>query len=57
MNSHANWSTTGQKVQSGNFICLQLELATQSSREAKPLASSVLKKKKPDSSHSIIILV
>ena len=35
MNSHANWSIIGQKVQSGNSICSQLELATQSSREAK----------------------
>ena len=43
MNSHASWSTTGQKVQSGNFVCLWLELATQSSREAKSPVSFVLK--------------
>ena len=43
MNSHANWSIIGQKVQSGNFVCSQLELATQSSREAKSPTSSVLK--------------
>ena len=43
MNSHASWSTTGQKVQSGNSVCSQLELATQSSREAKLPTSSVLK--------------
>ena len=39
MNSHTSWSTTGQKVQFGS----RLELATQSSREAKSSASSVLK--------------
>ena len=43
MNSHASWSTTGQKVQSENSVCSWLELTTQSSREAKSLASSVLK--------------
>ena len=43
MNSYASWSITGQKVQSGNSVCSQLELATQSSREAKSPASSVLK--------------
>ena len=43
MNSHASWSTIGQKVQSGNSVYSQLELVTQSSREAKPLANSVLK--------------
>ena len=43
MNSHANWSIIRQKVQSGNSVCSQLELATQSSREAKSPANSVLK--------------
>ena len=43
INSHANWSTTGQKFQSRNFVCSRLELATQSGCEAKSPASSVLK--------------
>ena len=43
MNSHANWSTTGQKVQFGNSVCSRLELATQSSHETKPPASFILK--------------
>ena len=43
MNSQASWSTTGQKVQSGNSVCSQLELVTQSSRKAKPPTSFVLK--------------
>ena len=43
MDSHANWSIIGQKVQSGNFVCSQLELATQSSREAKSPTNSILK--------------
>ena len=43
MNSHASWSTTGQKVQSGNSVCSRLELATQTSHEAKPPTNSVLK--------------
>ena len=43
MNSHASWSTTVQKIQSGNSVYSRLELATQSSREAKSPASSVLK--------------
>ena len=43
MNSHASWSTTGQKVQFGSCVCSRLELATQSSREAKSPANSVLK--------------
>ena len=40
---HASWSTTGQKIQTGRSVTLRLELVTQSSRESKPLASSVLK--------------
>ena len=40
---HASWSTTGQKVQTGRSVTLWLELATQSSRESKPPASSILK--------------
>ena len=43
LNCHDSCSTTGQKVQTGHSVSLQLELATQSSREAKSLASSVLK--------------
>ena len=41
---HASWSTTGQKVQTGHSISLWLELVTQSSREAKPPANSILEK-------------
>ena len=44
MNRQASWSTTGQKVQSGRSVNSWLELETQSSREAKPPASSVLEK-------------
>ena len=40
---YASWSTIGQKVQIGHSITLRLELAAQSSREAKLPASSVLK--------------
>ena len=40
---HASESTTGQKVQTGHLVSLRLELTAQSSREAKPPASSVLK--------------
>ena len=40
---HASWSTTGQKVQTGRSVTSWLELAAQSSREAKLSASSVLK--------------
>ena len=40
---HASWSTTGQKVQTSSLVTSWLELATQSSRESKPPASSVLK--------------
>ena len=41
---HASWSTTGQKVQTGHSVSLRLELAAQSSCEAKLPASSILKK-------------
>ena len=41
---HASWSTTGRKVQTGHSVSSWLELATQSSREAKPPASFVLEK-------------
>ena len=40
---HANWSTTGQNRTTGHLVTSRLELATQSSREAKPWASPVLK--------------
>ena len=41
---HASWSTTGQIVQTGHLVSSRLELTAQSSREAKPPASSVLEK-------------
>ena len=44
LNCHASCSTTGQKVQTGHSVSLQLELMTQSSCEAKSPASSVLEK-------------
>ena len=40
---HPSWSITGQKVQIGCLVTSRLELATQSSCESKPPASSVLK--------------
>ena len=40
---HASWSTTGQNRTTGRSVILWLELATQSSREAKSRASPVLK--------------
>ena len=40
----ANWSTTGQNRTTGCSVILRLELVTQSSHEAKPRASPVLKK-------------
>ena len=43
LNRHASYSTTGQKVKSGHLVTSRLELAAQSSREAKLPASSVLK--------------
>ena len=43
LNRHASYSTTGQKIKTGHLISSRLELATQSSREAKLLANSVLK--------------
>ena len=41
---YASCSTTGQKVQSSHSVTSRLELAAQSSREAKPSASFILKK-------------
>ena len=43
LNRHASCSTTRQKVQTDHSVSSQLELATQSSREAKSPASFVLK--------------
>ena len=40
---HASQSSIGQKAQIGRSVTSWLELAAQSSREAKPLANSVLK--------------
>ena len=40
---HASWSTTRQKVQTSHSVSSWLELAAQSSREAKLPASFVLK--------------
>ena len=40
---HASWSTTGQNRTTGRSVTSRLELATQSSREAKLRASLVLK--------------
>ena len=42
---HDSWSTTGQKVQFGLLVSSRLELATQSSRDAKSSVHSVMKKK------------
>ena len=55
VNSHASWSTTGQNRTTGHTVILRLDLATQSSREAKPRASPVFEK--PDVSHSSLTLV
>ena len=44
LNCHASCSTTGQKVQSGHLVISRLELATQSSCEAKSLIHSVMEK-------------
>ena len=44
LNSHASWSTTGQKVQSGHSVSSRLGLATQSSREAKSPVHSIWEK-------------
>ena len=41
---HASWNTTRQKVQTGHSVSSRLELAAQSSREAKPPTSSILEK-------------
>ena len=40
---HVSWSNTRQKVETGHSVTSWLELATQSSRESKPPANSVLK--------------
>ena len=40
---HASWSTTGQNRTTGHSVISQLDLATQSSHEAKLRASPVLK--------------
>ena len=44
LKSRASYCTTGQKSQVGQAICLQLELATQLSREVKSLEHPVWKK-------------
>ena len=44
LKSYANCCTTGQKSQAGQAVSSRLELVTQSSREAKSLASLVLEK-------------
>ena len=44
LNSHASWSTIGQKVHFGHSVSLRLGLATQSSREAKLPVHSVSEK-------------
>ena len=41
---HTSWSTTRQKVQIGHSVSSRLELAAQSSREAKLPTSSILEK-------------
>ena len=41
---HASWSTIGQKMQTGHSVSSWLELATQSSRKAKPPISFILEK-------------
>ena len=43
VNSHASWSTTGQNKTTGLTVISRLDLATQSSCEAKPRANPVLK--------------
>ena len=44
LNSHANWSTIGQRVQFGHSINSRLGLTTQSSRETKSLVYSIWEK-------------
>ena len=44
LNRHANYSTIGQKVQTGHSVSSRFGLATQSSREAKLPVHSVMKK-------------
>ena len=41
---HTSWSTTGQKVQTGHSVSSRLELAVQSSREAKSPVHSIIEK-------------
>ena len=43
VNSHTSWSTTGQNRITGHTVISRLELATQSSREAKPRVTPILK--------------
>ena len=43
VNSHASWSTTEQNRTTGHTVISRLDLATQSSHEAKPRATPVLK--------------
>ena len=43
VNSHASWSTIGQNRTTGHMVISRLDLATQSSCEAKPRATPVLK--------------
>ena len=49
---HANWRTIGQNRTTGPSVISRLDLATQSSHEL-----ALFWKKKPDSSHSILISV
>ena len=44
LNHRVSCSTTGQKVQTGYLVSSRLGLATQSSREAKSLVHSIMKK-------------
>ena len=44
LNPHTSYSTTGQKVQSGHSVGLQLGLTNQSSRKAKPPIHSIMEK-------------
>ena len=43
LNHHASWSTTRQNRTTGHLVISWLDVTTQSSREAKPRASFVLK--------------
>ena len=44
LKSHASCCTTGQKSQAGQTVNMQLELATQSSRESKSLDHFIMRK-------------